>query len=98
MEWTKKLRDAGETEEVARRAAFEILHLEALAELMLSIARVGDRARPVGSVRESDVDELMERCKSLGFLRGLESSGFEWLGLYLRRRWSVSEDVKVDKP
>ena len=98
MEWTKKLRDAGEAEEVERRVAFEMLHLEALAELMLSIARVEDRARPAGSVRESDVDELMERCKSLGMVRGLESSGFEWLGLYLRRRWSISGDVEADQP
>ena len=97
MEWTKKLRDAGEPEEVVRRAAFEILHLEALAELMLSIAQVEDRARPVGSVRESDIDELVERCESLGILRDLKSSGFDWLGLYLRRRWSVSEEFKVDK-
>ena len=98
MEWTKKLRDAGETEEVARRAAFEILHLEALAELMMSIARVEDQARTVGNIRESDVDELVERCESLGILRGLESSGFEWLGLYSRRRWLVSEDVEGGKP
>ena len=98
MEWTKKLRDAGETEEVARRAAFEILHLEALSELMMSIARVEDQARTVGNIRESDVDELVERCESLGILRGLESSGFEWLGLYSRRRWLVSEDVEADKP
>lgn len=97
MEWTKKLRDTGETEEVARRAAFEILHMEALAELMLSIARVEDRVGPVGSVHESDVDELMEGCKSLGLLRGLESSGIEWLDLYLRRRWSCSEGVE-DSP
>ena len=80
MELTNKLRNAGETEEVARRTAFEILHLEALAKLMLSIARVEERASRMGGVRESDVDELLERCKSLRILRGLESSGFEWLG------------------
>ena len=92
LEWTKELGEAGGAGEVAKRAAFEILHSEALAELMLSIARVEGRARPRGSVRESDVNELVERCGSLGILRGLKSSGFEWLQMYLRGRWSVSED------
>ena len=97
MEWTKELREAGEAGEFATRAAFEVLHLEGLAELMLSIARVEDRASSLGSVLEGDVDELRERCESLGILRGLESSGFEWLSLYLRRRWSVPEDVEVEQ-
>ena len=98
MEWTKEVRDAGEDGEVVKRAAFEIIHLEALAELMLSVARVEDRASLLGSVGESDVEELVERCESLGILRGLESSGFEWLKVYLRRRRSVSEDGMDRKP
>ena len=88
-ESTKELRDAGE---VASRAAFEILHSDALAELMLSIARVEARARRYGSLRESDVDELAERCGSLGILGGLESAGFEWLQLYRQVRWFVREE------
>ena len=89
MEWTEELRDAGE---VANRAAFEILHLEALAELMLAIARVEERVRRRGSLSESDVDELAERCESLGILRGSKSAGFEWLQLYRQRSWFLLED------
>ena len=88
-EWTKEVRDAGG---VARRATFEIVHSDALAELMLSIARLEERARGGGSLRESDVDELADRCGSLGILRGSESAAFEWLGLSRQKRWFVRED------
>ena len=97
IEWTNQVRNAGDAEKVARRAAFTIDDLEALAELMLSISRVEERVRHAGSVREGDVDELIEQCKSIRVQLGLESSVFNWLALYLRRRRPDSEAVEAVK-
>ena len=93
LKLTKDVREDGDQAAgVGQRATYELMHLVALAKLMMSIGMLESRAKRLGRVAERDIAELEKRCGRMGILRSLESSAFEWLGVYLRRRWSVADD------
>ena len=92
-EWLQDLRESVDTTKLVQRAAFEIMHFEALIELMLSIVQVEEKRKLTGEILGSDVDMLVERCASMGIRNGLESSAFEWLEVYLQRARSMLDHV-----
>ena len=83
--WLHELHQNVDTSRRLKRVAFEILHLEALIELMLSIVNVEKRIKLSGELHESDIEILVARCGSMGILPGLESSAFAWLEMYSRQ-------------
>ena len=75
---------------VGRGEKLEWLHVDALAALMSTIAAFEERVDTVGRVRERDIDQLSKAWSAQGPWTGLKSSSFDWLGVYLRRKWSFT--------
>ena len=89
--WVLKARGNGDGEdEVTSPDKLGLLHLEALAALMLAIAEFEHRLDAVGRVSERDIDNLSEVCGAQGPWVQLSVSCFDWMNVYLRRKWSFA--------
>ena len=84
-------------EDVEGSALHELTYVEALASMMLSVAALEDRTATAAGRRDEDLDALWEACASLGPLGNLESLGFQWARMYLRRRgWNTEETLRQE--
>lgn len=70
---------------------FELLNLDALAELMSAVGGFENRVAATGRVQDKDIDELYKACSYQTAWGNLESVSFKWLTIYLRRKWSIKE-------
>ena len=66
---------------------FALYHLDALVALALSIAVFEHRVEMNGTARESDVEEMSRVCFYQGPWADLRTRSFDWLSVYLRRKW-----------
>ena len=90
--WVRMARTRGhDKDNVDRVEQFELLNLDALAELMSAVGGFENRVATAGRVQEKDIDELYMACSYQTPWGNLESVSFEWLTIYLRRKWSIEE-------
>ena len=89
--WVRMAKTRGhDKDNVDRVKQFELLNLDALAELMSAVGGFENRVATAGRVEKKDIDELYKACSYQTAWGNLESVSFEWLTIYLRRKWSIT--------
>lgn len=69
--------------------AFLLNCLDRLGALAFGVASVELRAREAGGLAHEDVEALAKACFRQGPVANVRNLSFDWLALYLRRRWSL---------
>ena len=72
------------------KVKWELMHILGLAALMISIASFEYRAEE-GHVQDTDIDKLSLACCDQGPGYRLESYSFQWLSIYLRKKWAIKD-------
>ena len=98
-EWTNRtLLKIAQEKDIEGSALHELMYVEALASMMLSVAALEDRAATAVGMGDEDLDALWEACASLGPVGNLESLGFQWARMYSRRRGLNTEETLRQEP